>query len=116
VIASSGVGAPANFSDVFNETNASAALAVGIFHRKEVLILLPYRNKLANFMKIFESTFYLYFWLIDDLWSSNAVSANIFDICSTDSCLGNATILVSGVKYKMVFNTIGPISIDIALK
>ncbi|QCE07688.1 glutamine amidotransferase/ cyclase [Vigna unguiculata] len=37
VIASSGVGDPANFSDVFNETNASAALAVGIFHRKEVL-------------------------------------------------------------------------------
>ncbi|XP_047157981.1 imidazole glycerol phosphate synthase hisHF, chloroplastic isoform X2 [Vigna umbellata] len=38
VIASSGAGAPAHFSEVFNKTNASAALAAGIFHRKEVPI------------------------------------------------------------------------------
>lgn len=36
VIASSGAGAAKHFSDVFVETNASAALAAGIFHRKEV--------------------------------------------------------------------------------
>lgn len=36
VIASSGAGAVEHFSDVFKETNASAALAAGIFHRKEV--------------------------------------------------------------------------------
>lgn len=38
VIASSGAGAPEHFSEVFNKTNASAALAAGIFHRKEVPI------------------------------------------------------------------------------
>ncbi|KAJ4706611.1 Imidazole glycerol phosphate synthase hisHF [Melia azedarach] len=38
VIASSGPGAVEHFSEVFNETNASAALAAGIFHRKEVPI------------------------------------------------------------------------------
>ncbi|KAJ4722869.1 Imidazole glycerol phosphate synthase hisHF [Melia azedarach] len=38
VIASSGAGAAEHFSEVFNETNASAALAAGIFHRKEVPI------------------------------------------------------------------------------
>lgn len=36
VIASSGAGAPEHFSEVFSQTNASAALAAGIFHRKEV--------------------------------------------------------------------------------
>ncbi|XP_073297234.1 imidazole glycerol phosphate synthase hisHF, chloroplastic [Primulina huaijiensis] len=36
VIASSGAGAPEHFSEVFSRTNASAALAAGIFHRKEV--------------------------------------------------------------------------------
>ena len=36
VIASSGAGASEHFSDVFSKTNASAALAAGIFHRKEV--------------------------------------------------------------------------------
>jgi len=43
VIASSGAGAVQHFSEVFEKTNASAALAAGIFHRKEVLmfILLP---------------------------------------------------------------------------
>ncbi|CAH9120050.1 unnamed protein product [Cuscuta epithymum] len=40
VIASSGAGAAEHFSEVFKETNASAALAAGIFHRKEVPI--PY--------------------------------------------------------------------------
>ena len=39
VIASSGAGAPQHFSEVFYKTNASAALAAGIFHREEVLLL-----------------------------------------------------------------------------
>ncbi|GAB2231454.1 hypothetical protein Droror1_Dr00010461 [Drosera rotundifolia] len=38
VIASSGAGAVEHFSEVFHKTNASAALAAGIFHRKEVPI------------------------------------------------------------------------------
>uniref|UniRef100_A0A0D9VS29 Imidazole glycerol phosphate synthase hisHF n=1 Tax=Leersia perrieri TaxID=77586 RepID=A0A0D9VS29_9ORYZ len=38
VIASSGAGAVEHFSEVFEKTNASAALAAGIFHRKEVPI------------------------------------------------------------------------------
>lgn len=38
VIASSGAGSPDHFSEVFDRTNASAALAAGIFHRKEVSI------------------------------------------------------------------------------
>ncbi|KAJ1297895.1 hypothetical protein BS78_01G412800 [Paspalum vaginatum] len=38
VIASSGAGAVQHFSEVFEKTNASAALAAGIFHRKEVPI------------------------------------------------------------------------------
>lgn len=38
VIASSGAGNAAHFSEVFSKTNASAALAAGIFHRKEVMI------------------------------------------------------------------------------
>lgn len=36
VIASSGAGEARHFSDVFAATNASAALAAGIFHRREV--------------------------------------------------------------------------------
>ena len=39
VVASSGAGAVEHFSEVFNQTNASAALAAGIFHRKEVCML-----------------------------------------------------------------------------
>ncbi|KRH46221.2 hypothetical protein GLYMA_08G319400v4 [Glycine max] len=38
VIASSGAGAPQHFSEVFYKTNASAALAAGIFHKEEVPI------------------------------------------------------------------------------
>ncbi|KAI3504413.1 hypothetical protein L1887_25871 [Cichorium endivia] len=38
VIASSGAGRVEHFSEVFEKTNASAALAAGIFHRKEVPI------------------------------------------------------------------------------
>ncbi|CAF2150134.1 unnamed protein product [Brassica rapa] len=38
VIASSGAATPEHFSEVFETTNASAALAAGIFHRKEVPI------------------------------------------------------------------------------
>ena len=36
VIASSGAGAARHFVDVFNATGCSAALAAGIFHRREV--------------------------------------------------------------------------------
>nr|CAD1836091.1 unnamed protein product [Ananas comosus var. bracteatus] len=39
VIASSGAGVVEHFSEVFQKTSASAALAAGIFHRKEVPIL-----------------------------------------------------------------------------
>lgn len=38
VIASSGAGKPEHFSDVFKKTNVQAALAAGMFHRKEVEI------------------------------------------------------------------------------
>uniref|UniRef100_A0A7S3DLQ0 Imidazole glycerol phosphate synthase hisHF n=1 Tax=Entomoneis paludosa TaxID=265537 RepID=A0A7S3DLQ0_9STRA len=38
VIASSGAGTPEHFSDVFAKTNVKAALAAGMFHRKEVEI------------------------------------------------------------------------------
>jgi glutamine amidotransferase/cyclase len=38
VIASSGAGAVAHFSEVFEKTHADAALAAGIFHRREVPI------------------------------------------------------------------------------
>jgi glutamine amidotransferase/cyclase len=38
VIASSGAGIPQHFAEVFTETDADAALAAGIFHRKEVEI------------------------------------------------------------------------------
>jgi len=38
VIASSGAGVPAHFSQVFRETGVMAALAAGIFHRHEVRI------------------------------------------------------------------------------
>ncbi|KAJ3105311.1 Histidine biosynthesis bifunctional protein hisB [Phlyctochytrium planicorne] len=38
VIASSGAGVPAHFSEVFKASNVDAALAAGIFHRKEVPI------------------------------------------------------------------------------
>lgn len=38
VIASSGAGAPAHFTEVFRKTNCDAGLAAGIFHRKEVSI------------------------------------------------------------------------------
>ena len=38
VIASSGAGRPEHFTDVFKKTNVQAALAAGMFHRKEVEI------------------------------------------------------------------------------
>ncbi|KAI9208621.1 uncharacterized protein BJ171DRAFT_561194 [Polychytrium aggregatum] len=38
VIASSGAGKPAHFAEVFQVSNADAALAAGIFHRREVAI------------------------------------------------------------------------------
>jgi glutamine amidotransferase/cyclase len=38
VIASSGAGSPEHFTEVFARTNVEAALAAGIFHRREVPI------------------------------------------------------------------------------
>ena len=38
VIASSGAGKAEHFSEVFEQTGAEAALAAGIFHRREVPI------------------------------------------------------------------------------
>jgi len=38
VIASSGAGKPEHFSEVFEKTDVEAALAAGIFHRREVPI------------------------------------------------------------------------------
>jgi glutamine amidotransferase/cyclase len=38
VIASSGAGNEAHFAEVFEKTDAEAALAAGIFHRREVPI------------------------------------------------------------------------------
>jgi imidazole glycerol-phosphate synthase len=38
VIASSGAGQPEHFTNVFSKTNVQAALAAGMFHRKEVEI------------------------------------------------------------------------------
>jgi glutamine amidotransferase/cyclase len=38
VIASSGAGGAEHFYEVFTQTDAEAALAAGIFHRREVLI------------------------------------------------------------------------------
>jgi glutamine amidotransferase/cyclase len=38
IVASSGAGCPAHFANVFNECNVEAALAAGIFHRREVAI------------------------------------------------------------------------------
>ena len=39
VIASSGAGGVEHFSEVFEKTDVEAALAAGIFHRKEVPIV-----------------------------------------------------------------------------
>lgn len=38
VIASSGAGCPEHFAEVFDNTGAAAALAAGMFHRREVEI------------------------------------------------------------------------------
>ena len=38
VIASSGAGCPEHFAEAFEQTNVTAALAAGIFHRREVPI------------------------------------------------------------------------------
>lgn len=48
VIASSGAGSAEHFSEVFQKTSASAALAAGIFHRKEVLIMLDFFQILSR--------------------------------------------------------------------
>ncbi len=47
VIASSGAGSAAHFSQVFKETDVEAALAAGIFHREEVPIQ-EVKNHLAD--------------------------------------------------------------------
>lgn len=39
MIASSGAGKPAHFAEVFEKTGCEAALAAGIFHRREVPIV-----------------------------------------------------------------------------
>ena len=51
VIASSGAGSAEHFSEVFSKTNASAALAAGIFHRKEVKITL--KHALPHWFRLF---------------------------------------------------------------
>lgn len=48
MIASSGAGAVEHFSEVFKKTNASAALAAGIFHRKEVAISFPFNSSFSQ--------------------------------------------------------------------
>ncbi|MEA3639566.1 MAG: imidazole glycerol phosphate synthase subunit HisF [Lamprobacter sp.] len=48
VIASSGAGQPAHFSEVFERTEAEAALAAGIFHRREVPIAAVKAQLRAN--------------------------------------------------------------------
>lgn len=48
VIASSGAGSPAHFTDVFQGTRCSAALAAGIFHRREVAIADVKAHMAAN--------------------------------------------------------------------
>ncbi|GMI80281.1 HIS HF [Hibiscus trionum] len=52
VIASSGAGAVEHFSEVFTESNASAALAAGIFHRKEVPIQSVKRHLLKEGIEV----------------------------------------------------------------
>lgn len=52
VIASSGAGRPSHFVDVFTNTDAEAALAAGIFHRREVSIDEVKQAMLANGIKI----------------------------------------------------------------
>ena len=51
VIASSGAGSVEHFYEVFSETDAEAALAAGIFHRKEVSIAAV-KNYLSNKVEI----------------------------------------------------------------
>ncbi|KAI0512199.1 hypothetical protein KFK09_012837 [Dendrobium nobile] len=52
VIASSGAGAVEHFSEVFQKTSASAALAAGIFHRREVPILSVKKHLLENGIEV----------------------------------------------------------------
>uniref|UniRef100_A0A383VTI8 Imidazole glycerol phosphate synthase hisHF n=2 Tax=Tetradesmus obliquus TaxID=3088 RepID=A0A383VTI8_TETOB len=48
VIASSGAGAPKHFTEVFQSTGAAAALAAGIFHRREVGIIEVKQHMAGN--------------------------------------------------------------------
>ncbi len=52
VIASSGAGKPEHFSEVFSKTTAEAALAAGIFHRREVPIETVKNHLLGNGIEI----------------------------------------------------------------
>ncbi|XP_020571111.1 imidazole glycerol phosphate synthase hisHF, chloroplastic [Phalaenopsis equestris] len=52
VIASSGAGAVQHFSEVFQKTSASGALAAGIFHRREVLILSVKKHLLEKGIEV----------------------------------------------------------------
>lgn len=72
VIASSGAGAVQHFSEIFEKTNASAALAAGIFHRKEVLmfILLPFLSQ------CYAIDYFLRFFLSSNLHVSYLISEN----------------------------------------
>lgn len=48
VIASSGAGKPEHFTNVFKTTKVEAALAAGMFHRKEVEIVDVKKHMVAN--------------------------------------------------------------------
>lgn len=48
VIASSGAGKAAHFTEVFSKTSVQAALAAGMFHRKEVEIVTVKKEMLLN--------------------------------------------------------------------
>jgi hypothetical protein len=72
VIASSGAGAVQHFSEIFEKTNASAALAAGIFHRKEVLMFI-----LLSFLsQCYAIDYFLRFFLSSNLHVSYLISEN----------------------------------------
>jgi imidazole glycerol phosphate synthase subunit HisF len=66
VIASSGAGGVEHFSEVFAKTNASAALAAGMFHRKEVQLYkyflhFIFMQMLMEIIIIFSSFSFLFY-------------------------------------------------------
>jgi glutamine amidotransferase/cyclase len=56
VIASSGAGSAEHFSEVFERTGVEAALAAGIFHRREVPIDAQSRRNCARTASRFEAS------------------------------------------------------------